>query len=254
MVKGSLVVVILVFLAAILLNIIMLSEGFVTVPTNNKTCYRRLGDMCELKTIDGTVDCYDKNNKKCNANCCDTTAEVVVTDATLGANTTTDTTNPIATTNSPTDVSTNTKSAGDSIKALINAYKPTSTTPVDDSAATLDTAFDQLSPEAKASSMNKVRSILKSDVQKAVKDELLASRATNPVPPACPDANSPALQQGSCFRGASTDPSVPSSSSLPYGTGQQSCDSDSVKPLDPIDMSQYIRKDSIPCYGCTLPQ
>jgi hypothetical protein len=63
-----------------------------------------------------------------------------------------------------------------------------------------------------------------------------------PPTPSCPPppkANSDCLQQGSWFRNAKT--------TCPYAQGQVQ----NQEPK-PIDMSEYIRKDSIPCYGCTL--
>jgi hypothetical protein len=70
----------------------------------------------------------------------------------------------------------------------------------------------------------------------------LAERSTEPVKPApAPKADSDALQQGSWFRSAASE-------GCPYAQGQVSTE----EPLPPFDMSQYIRKDKIPCWGCTL--
>lgn len=72
-------------------------------------------------------------------------------------------------------------------------------------------------------------------VSKNIKDEMLVQRSTTPVIPApgeCPSDgcnDSAACSQGSQF----------------------SCNSSSAAPFDGGD---YIRKDSIPCWGCKLPQ
>lgn len=58
------------------------------------------------------------------------------------------------------------------------------------------------------------------------------------------DFVSNALAQGQWFRGAATE----SSAGCPYAMGQQG---QGAEPY-PIDMNDYIRKDSIPCYGCNL--
>jgi hypothetical protein len=65
-------------------------------------------------------------------------------------------------------------------------------------------------------------------VAKQIKDNKIMDRSTEVVDPNCPYAayDSDATQQG-----------------VEYVQG---------KPSPQPDMSEYIRKDSIPCYGCTL--
>lgn len=68
----------------------------------------------------------------------------------------------------------------------------------------------------------------------------IASRSTEPVPPVAPKVASDNLYQGSWFRTAAEE-------GCPYAQGQV------PSPLPyPIDMNDYIRKDSIPCWGCKL--
>lgn len=69
----------------------------------------------------------------------------------------------------------------------------------------------------------------------------LADRNASPVETkVSSEVNSDALQQGADYR---------SSSECPYAQGQ--APGGAVMPY-PIDMNDYIRKDSIPCWGCTL--
>ena len=87
---------------------------------------------------------------------------------------------------------------------------------------------------------SKLKGFLLTPKDKQNKD--VAERATVPVDRRAALFNSDALQQGSWFRG--TD----ASAACPYAAGQQP---QTPEPY-PIDMNDYIRKDSIPCYGCTL--
>jgi hypothetical protein len=75
------------------------------------------------------------------------------------------------------------------------------------------------------------------DIQNILKSE----RNQKPVTTRTPQANSNALEQGKWFRSKNDGVS-------PYGMGQQA--DAAFRPVD--DMSEYIRKDSIPCWGCTL--
>lgn len=78
-------------------------------------------------------------------------------------------------------------------------------------------------------------------VKKGPKDaynSVLSNRCTEPTVPSTPKVNSDCLQQGSWFR--------TEDSSCPYAKSQQQLST------NPVDMSQYIRKDSIPCYGCNI--
>lgn len=96
---------------------------------------------------------------------------------------------------------------------------------------------------------DKIRGIVREEVQgqisnvdytpKDVQSAKVADRLTEPVITDTPEVNSDALQQGSWFR---------QEQGCPYAAGQ----SGSAPMANPIDMNDYIRKDSIPCYGCTL--
>jgi len=88
---------------------------------------------------------------------------------------------------------------------------------------------------------------------KDIVNKTIVDRSTKPVLPEVTNAktNSDSLQQGSWFRGAKDSS---------YAQGQQGPGSQpsswfggaSCSQEKPVDMSEYIRKDSIPCYGCTL--
>jgi hypothetical protein len=96
---------------------------------------------------------------------------------------------------------------------------------------------------------DKIRGIVREEVKgqvgnvsytpKDVQSAKVAGRSTEPVIAKTPDVNSDALQQGSWFR---------KDQGCPYAASQAA-----LAPMaNPIDMNDYIRKDSIPCYGCTL--
>jgi hypothetical protein len=73
----------------------------------------------------------------------------------------------------------------------------------------------------------------------------LSERTTEPVKPETPIApKTNGLVQGSWFRSAAQE-------GCPYAQGQQVDPSLPPQPF-PIDMNDYIRKDSIPCWACTL--
>ena len=78
------------------------------------------------------------------------------------------------------------------------------------------------------------------NIQKLIKNEAIVDRQTTLVAPETPDScNSDALQQGKeysseCQKGATCPPNK-----------------DGTCPPVP-DMSEYIKKDQIPCWGCTL--
>ena len=111
------------------------------------------------------------------------------------------------------------------------------------------------------------RSNLLNSIQQVVKNELLANRATEPI---SSDNSSQSMTlstaQGYEYDAANDDSSQNNCNSCGASCGSQSncsscgdsCDaSDSMshrkhKHRKMPDMSQYIRKDSIPCAGCTL--
>jgi hypothetical protein len=72
---------------------------------------------------------------------------------------------------------------------------------------------------------------LKSDINDIIKNEKLECR-NNPISTECATTNTDNLQQG-----------------------QEAINANPVTKCTkktPIDMNEYIRKDSIPCWGCTL--
>ena len=84
-------------------------------------------------------------------------------------------------------------------------------------------------------------------VKKGPKDgvnQVIESRSTNPLAPQVPSIKTNGLEQGSWFRNASQE-------GCPYAMGQQ-VDANAQPVPFPIDMNDYIRKDSIPCWGCSL--
>jgi hypothetical protein len=84
--------------------------------------------------------------------------------------------------------------------------------------------------EPKMSEEDKNR--LSKDIAKSIKDQILSDRSLQPVIPASTDscANDSACVSDSCSQGAD------------YMSGA------------PFNANDYIKKDSIPCYGCTLPK
>lgn len=122
------------------------------------------------------------------------------------------------------------------------AYVPNVTEPKEVLAAESGSAAYMA--EIKSTIRDEIKTQLK-DVKLGPKDDVnkdLAKRSTEPVKPAAaPKADSDALQQGSWFRSAAAE-------GCPYAQGQKP----SEDPVPPFDMSQYIRKDQIPCWGCTL--
>ena len=127
-------------------------------------------------------------------------------------------------------------------------------------ATALAAAAEKASVEPSSADMTKakpddaLKKMVSEEVDSRLKDFLLtpkdkqnkdvADRTTVPVDRRLGSFNSDALQQGSWFRGADTS----ASGGCPYAAGQQG---QTAEPY-PIDMNDYIRKDSIPCYGCTL--
>lgn len=78
---------------------------------------------------------------------------------------------------------------------------------------------------------------LSKNIVSQLKDELLAQRATTPVSGGC-NSGSDSCASDSC----SSDSCAQGSDYLANSPGA------------PFNSNDYIRKDSIPCWGCTLPQ
>ena len=97
----------------------------------------------------------------------------------------------------------------------------TTTTPIVLPASTTNSSFSE-----------EEKNRLSKDIAKSVKDQILSDRSLQPVVPASTDscANDSACVSDSCSQGAD------------YMSGA------------PFNANDYIRKDSIPCYGCTLPK
>ena len=101
---------------------------------------------------------------------------------------------------------------------------------------TYDNLHDDLttvSTKTKAPEMSEEdKNRLSKDIAKSIKDQILSDRSLQPVVPASTDscANDSACVSDSCSQGAD------------YMSGA------------PFNANDYIRKDSIPCYGCTLPK
>ncbi len=79
---------------------------------------------------------------------------------------------------------------------------------------------------------------LSKNIATQIKDEVLAQRSTTPVIPAsgCSGGGN------SCSDGCASD------------SCSQGADYLNNSPGAPFNSNDYIRKDSIPCWGCTLPQ
>ena len=90
------------------------------------------------------------------------------------------------------------------------------------------------------SALGTVKKGPKDSVNKKLEDR--STDAMKPKAPSKPISNS--LAQGSWFRNASEE-------GCPYAMGQQ-VDSNAQPVPFPIDMNDYIRKDSIPCWACNL--
>ena len=101
---------------------------------------------------------------------------------------------------------------------------------------TYDNLRDDLatvSTKSKAPEMSEEdKNRLSKDIAKSIKDQILSDRSLQPVIPASTDscANDSACVSDSCSQGAD------------YMSGA------------PFNANDYIKKDSIPCYGCTLPK
>jgi len=115
-----------------------------------------------------------------------------------------------------------------------------------------------------------LRNTLKADMQEAVKNELLNERALKPVTTTTPSCPSPSINQGSSWRGLGNtqgsncstkkpEPPQPPQVCKPLPSKPQPEPSQQCQPPQkcpppppPFDMSDYVKKDSIPCYGCSL--
>jgi hypothetical protein len=109
---------------------------------------------------------------------------------------------------------------------------------------------DSTSPYASAS-LEDIRGVVRDELKnlklgpKDSANDKLSDRKTKPATTEDKTTTcSNSLSQGSWFRTAATE-------GCPYAQGQTSSANVTPQPF-PIDMNDYIRKDSIPCWGCTL--
>jgi hypothetical protein len=96
----------------------------------------------------------------------------------------------------------------------------------------------QVGGETKATLDSEVEKRLSKNIATQIKDELLAQRATTPMENGCSGSGNQCSEPDSC-----------SSESCAQGN-----DYLANAPGAPFNANEYIRKDSIPCWGCTLPQ
>ena len=96
----------------------------------------------------------------------------------------------------------------------------------------------------KAMELNKQSNML-NDIQKIVKNELLADRMLDASIKNAPDVLKEAPKKKSCKNDSCDDDSCDNDS-----CDDDSCNDDSCTPK--IDMSKYIKKDQIPCWGCSI--
>lgn len=132
----------------------------------------------------------------------------------------------------------------DDMMTPINGAIPTTNT---------DTPQVNVSDDTYAAMLLKQKSEILQDLQKIVRNEILAQRSTNPVAPSgASSSDTHSTAQGkeysrkNCKRDDSADDS---DCDHPNGYKPNKCDEPTCeKP----DMREYIRKDSIPCMNCNL--
>jgi hypothetical protein len=140
--------------------------------------------------------------------------------------------------------------AADSSKTSSDSNEPSASTTVTkkDSAASTAANVENSCKTVINEIMDKLQTVKTGPKDVANAD--LSSRSTEPVKPATACAKSDALAQGSWFQKASQG--------CPYAQGEAQAQGDaqfdpSLQPIpNPIDMNDYIRKDSIPCWSCNL--
>ena len=89
---------------------------------------------------------------------------------------------------------------------------------------------------------------LSKNIVTQLKDELLAQRATTPLSGECDSGSGSG--SGSCDSGSGSCAAASSASD----SCSQGSDYLANSPGAPFNSNDYIRKDSIPCWGCKLPQ
>jgi len=171
-----------------------------------------------------------------------TTAAATTAAATTAAATTAAATTAAATTAAAKDASGNTVDASGNMitMSLSDLFYALRFNTSGSSSSSSETTYDNLRDDlSKMSSTNTTYTMseedknrLSKDIAKSIKDQILSDRSLQPVIPASTDscANESACVSDSCSQGAD------------YMSGA------------PFNANDYIRKDSIPCYGCTLPK
>ena len=91
---------------------------------------------------------------------------------------------------------------------------------------------------------NTVKDVQNSDVAAYNLDQEAQQACGKPKPKPEPEPPSPCLEQGQYYTGTCNQ-----EPECPYAQAQQMAKQ--AQP-NPIDMNDYIRKDSIPCYGCNI--
>jgi hypothetical protein len=122
-----------------------------------------------------------------------------------------------------------------------------------------------VSEDSYAAMLLKQKSEILQDLQKIVRNEILAQRSTNPVAPSGPSSSAThSTEQGKEYsrknhkRDDSMDDSDHPNGYKPNTCDEPSCDHpNGYKPnrcneCEKPDMREYIKKDSIPCMNCNL--
>ena len=147
-------------------------------------------------------------------------------------------------------ISTVSSDVGGAISTVSSDIMPDSTAPVPDSdtGSSVPTRTDVV-PEVSISgsgynAMNlNERSELLKDIQKLVKNEVLANRSTKPI---ISGETRKSQDTDSTAQGREYEESC-------YKDTEYRCPKNPDGSCPPVpDMSQYIKKDEIPCYGCSL--
>jgi hypothetical protein len=195
-----------------------------------------------------------------------TITELISKGTTTATTPSTATASTTATTSTPTPVSTSTIVPGSKFSELIQALiaygglSNKSSKPTLSNNTTLSSnvsgSTEKPTMADSAASVEDIRKVVRDELSEQLKsvktgpkdavNEDISKRSTEPVKPETPSVQTNALAQGSWFQTAAQG--------CPYAQGQSQTQLDpSLQPIPyPIDMNDYIRKDSIPCWGCTL--
>lgn len=93
------------------------------------------------------------------------------------------------------------------------------------------------------------RSKLLEDIQKTVRNEVLAARSTTPVEPGCDTVQTELIAQGQEY----TDTCYKGNKDTCYNDTEYKCPKNPDGSCPPIpDMTKFIKKDSVPCWGCNI--